>query len=58
MVSQGTKASTKCASIAMSNEHWFHNQGGYYNSLILQAPELPPWASGSYVPNYQGKTTF
>ena len=38
----------------------FHIQGGqgYYNSLILQALELPPWTSGSYVPNCQGKTTF
>ena len=27
----------------------FHNQGGLFNSLILQALELPPRTSGAYV---------
>ena len=27
----------------------FHNKGGYYNSLILQALELPPWESGALI---------
>ena len=27
----------------------FHNKGGYYNSIILQALELPPWASGALI---------